>query len=214
MTTDPYRLWQNPGWGSAIVEAQLAFYRLPYVLIDAGDVFADTAARSRVLAVNPLGQLPTLELPAGEVMTESAAITLLLADHAGSDALVPGPGAKERPAFLRWLVFLVANLYPAVSYFDNAQAFLADPAAAESFRRAVAGQKERLWRQIGDALRSQGGPWALGARMSALDIFIAVMVNWRPGRPWFAAEEPELLDIAERLAAAAEFVPVFERNFE
>lgn len=207
---EPFALWQNPGWGSAIVEAQLAAYGQPYALIDAGDVFADAAARTALGALNPLAQVPVLRLPSGEVMTESAAMTLHLADLAGSAALVPEPAAAERARFLRWLVFLVANLYPAVSYHDRAAELVAEPAAAEAFRAAVLEQRKQLWRQFAEAA---GAPWVLGERFTALDIYVAVMVNWRPGRGWFAAELPRLLAIAERTAARPELAAVFARNF-
>jgi GST-like protein len=52
---------------------------------------------------NPISQIPTLILPDGTVMTESAAITLLLADITTRDDLVPGAAAPERARFLRWL---------------------------------------------------------------------------------------------------------------
>src|SRR5262245_57626263 len=106
-----YKLYARPGWGSALVEAQFVWYGLPFEIEDVDDLFKSEAARQRLSAINPLAQLPTLVLPGGEVMTESAAITLHLADVAGGD-LVPPPGEATRPRFLRWLVFLVANLYP------------------------------------------------------------------------------------------------------
>lgn len=213
LAPEPFRLWQNPGWGSAIVEAQLAFYGLDYELVEAGDLFASEPARAELGAVNPLAQVPVLRLPGGEVLTESAAMTLHLADLAGSDALVPEPSAPERAGFLRWLVFLVANVYPAVSYADRAADFLPDPAMAEVFRRAALDQRMRLWGQVDMAVRERGGPWALGARFTALDIYLGVMVNWRPGRAWFAAEAPELLAIADATAARQELAEVFARNF-
>ena len=83
------RLYENPGWGSAIVELQLAFYGLPYQLITVGNVHQDPVARAALGKVNPLIQVPTMVLENGEVMTESAAMSLLLADIAKSDALVP-----------------------------------------------------------------------------------------------------------------------------
>jgi GST-like protein len=213
MTIERFRLWQNPGWGSAIVEAQLAFYGLDHELVDVGDVFESEAARLALGQANPLAQVPVLQLPSGEVMTESAAMTLHLADLAGRDDLVPGPQAGERAAFLRWLIFIVANIYPAVSYYDRAQDFLPEPAAAEAFRRAVDARRKLLWRQFGEAVAARGGPWALGPRFSALDIFVAVMVNWRPGRAWFAAELPELLQIADAVAGRQGLAAVFTRNF-
>ena len=125
MTTEPPVLWQTEGWGSAIVEVQAVLYGLPLRLEAAGDLFEDSAARDRLAAVNPLCQIPTMLLPGGAVMTESAAITLHLADLTGSDVLVPGPDAAERAAFLRWLVFLVAAIYPTFIFGDRPERYVA-----------------------------------------------------------------------------------------
>src|SRR5580698_9503621 len=97
-----YKLYARPGWGSTIVEAQLAWYGLPFQIEDVDDLFASAAAREHLAPVNPLAQVPTLILPDGQIMTESAAITLYLADIAKSAELVPAPDEKTRPAFLRW----------------------------------------------------------------------------------------------------------------
>src|SRR5690606_34191718 len=86
------KLLGEPGWGSAIVDAQLAWYGFDYDFEAVGDLFASAEAREKVGALNPLAQIPTLVLPSGEVMTESAAITLYLADLAGDGTLVPAPG--------------------------------------------------------------------------------------------------------------------------
>ena len=90
-----YRLFARPGWGSALVETQLAWYCLPYEIEDLDDLFKSTTARERLRLVNPLAQVPTLLLPDGQVLTESAAITLHLADATQSADLVPGPGEKR-----------------------------------------------------------------------------------------------------------------------
>jgi GST-like protein len=124
-----YKLYARPGWGSTLIEAQLAWYALPYLIEEVDDLFASAAARQKLAEVNPLAQIPTLVLPDGTVMTESAAITLHLADVAGSDELVPTPGDPLRPTFLRWLVFLVANLYPTFTYADDPSRFVAGEAA-------------------------------------------------------------------------------------
>ena len=119
-----YVLHGRPGWGSAIVEAQLAWYGLPFRFVDSGDLLASAQAQERLRPLNPLAQVPVLELPDGQVMSESAAITLHLADLTGRDDLVPGPRQRERAAFLRWLVFLVANVYPTFTYGDLPERFV------------------------------------------------------------------------------------------
>ncbi|MBI3156785.1 MAG: glutathione S-transferase family protein [Burkholderiales bacterium] len=199
----------QPGWGSAIVEAQLAFYGLPFRFEATGDLFESEAARARLRTLNPLAQVPVLELADGSVMTESAAITLHLADLTGRDDLVPGPAAPERAAFLRWLVFLVANVYPTFTYADEPTRFVVDAAAAQGFRAAVDDYAQRLWRVLEGAAT---GPWFLGERLSALDLYLAVMTQWRPKRPWFAAHAPKLLAAAERAEALGAVAPVMARN--
>lgn len=203
-------LYGESGWGSAIVEAQLAWHGLAYEFVRTGDLFASADARARLVAVNPVAQVPTLVLADGAVMTESAAITLYLADLTGSDELVPGPGAPERAAFLRWLVYLVANIYPTFTYGDVPSRFVSVEAAQKPFRAALEDYAKRLWSHVESAAV---GPCFLGDRFSALDIYIAVMTRWRPRRAWFAEHAPRLNAIAEAADRAPRLKDVWTRNF-
>ena len=204
-----YTLWGRPGWGSALVEAQLDWYGLPFDYETVGDLFKEPDAKARLQKVNPLAQVPTLVMPDGSVMSESAAITLLLADVTGSDSLVPGPGAAERAAFLRWLVFLVANIYPTFTYADDPARFVAVNAARDPFRAATDAYAQRLWRQVESAA---GTPWFLGERFSALDIYVGVMTRWRPRRGWFETETPRLFAIARKTDKRPELEKTWRRN--
>jgi GST-like protein len=207
--TVTYTLWGRPGWGSAIVEAQLDWYGLPYTYEAVGDLFKDAAAREKLAKVNPLHQVPTLVMPDGSVMSESAAITLLLADITGQDSLVPAAGAKERATFLRWLAYIVANIYPTFTYADDPGRFVTVKEAQDPFRKNVDAYAQRLWRQVED---EAGAPWFLGERMSALDIYVGVMTRWRPNKPWFEANTPRLAAIAARAYAVPKLVEMWKRN--
>ncbi len=85
------------------------------------DYTQDGPERDRLLALNPLGQVPTLVLPNDEVMTESAAIILLLHDRAPHAELAPPGGSPLLPRFLRWLLFINAEIYPTCTYADHPQ---------------------------------------------------------------------------------------------
>lgn len=210
MTTDaPFRLHGYPGAGSTMIEAQLAIYGLPFVTLD-GDPAEDAAARARIAPLNPLLQVPVLELPDGTVMTESAAITLLLADLTGRDDLVPGPQATERAMFLRWLVYIVANIYPCFTFADDPARYVEGAEAAKAFRAAVDERQKQLWLLVEDAAR---GPWFLGERFSAIDLYVGVMVRWRPGQAWFGEHAPKLAAISAAAAARPEVAAVMARNF-
>lgn len=192
---DRYTLHGTPGWGSAMVEAQLEWLQLPYDFVDAGDLFASAEARQRLARVNPLAQVPALVLPEGQVMTESAAITLHLADRTGSSELVPAPSEPTRAAFLRWLVYLVTNVYPTFTYADDPTRFVPDAEVAKAFKSNLDDYAKRLW-LIVEA--QAGAPWFLGERFSALDLYVHTMTGWRPGRTWFAEHAPRLAAIAAR----------------
>ena len=203
------KLYTRAGWGSAIVEAQLDWYRLPFTVEPVGDMLRDPEARRKIVAINPLAQLPTLVMDDGTVMSESAAITLLLADITGKDSLVPGPKEAERAAFLRWLVFIVANIYPTFTYADVPARFVEVEAARAPFVATLDAYRQKLWRQLDD---EAGAPWFLGERFSALDIFIGVMTRWGPKRPWFEKETPGLFAIARKVDAMPELKTTWARN--
>ncbi len=205
-----YKLFARPGWGSMLTEIQLGWYGLPVEIEEVGDLFASAEARARLGAINPLAQVPTLILPDGAVMTESAAITLYLAEAMGRGDLVPAPGDTLRPAFLRWLVFLVANIYPTFTFADDPARFVPDEAARAGFRAQVDAYAERLWRVMES---EAGAPWFLGERFTALDLYIAVMTRWRPRRAWFAEHCPRLTDIALATEALPGLAEVWQRNF-
>ncbi|HEX2555822.1 MAG TPA: glutathione S-transferase family protein [Microvirga sp.] len=207
---DAMTLYGRRGWGSALVEAQLEWLGLPYEFRAVDNLFTSEEARAELSAVNPLAQVPTLVLPDGRVMTESAAITLHLADLTGRTDLVPPPEAPERAAFLRWLVFFVANVYPTFTFADEPARFVPDEGAREGFRSTVDAYGRRLHGMIETAA---GAPWFLGERFSALDIYAAVFTRWRPRRAWFAEHAPRLHAIAERVDALPQLEPVWERNF-
>lgn len=206
-----YKVFAIKGWGSVLAEAMLELAGLPY---DSEVAAFDTPGpdRDRLLMVNPLGQIPTLILPDGTVMTESAAIALHLADLRPEAGLAPPPGDPARPAFLRWLVFLVAAIYPTFTYGDDPARWVSGETAGKELRRSTDAFREANWRQIEAAIAP--APWTLGKRFSALDVYVAAMTRWRPRRAWFAEHCPKLHAVALATDAHPKLAAVWRRNFD
>jgi GST-like protein len=184
-----YRLYGAKGGGSMIVEAAFARTSLPVEFVDLE--WDDVGWQSRTLApLNPLGQVPTLVMPDGTVMTESAAMILHIAEQSPKADLVPALDHPQRTACLRWLIFLVSAVYPTFTYGDVPKRWVAgDESAAKALRTATDEHRNKLWRYVEGQI---DGPWFLGDEWSALDLYMWPMTFWRPGRDWFRSECPKL----------------------
>ncbi|WP_343527572.1 glutathione S-transferase [Sphingomonas sp.] len=199
------QLYGMPGWGSAIVEVMLALVGEPYDFVDVEGFDRPGEAQDRLAAVNPLRQVPTLVLDDGEVLTETAAIALWLADrHAG---LAPRPGTIEHRRFLRLLIWIVANVYPSFTYGDYPARWA--PSAPDELVAATGAYRERLYRWLEDQVV---GPYLLGEQPCALDCYMAVMIDWRPGCEWFARNAPRLLVAARLMRRDPKLAAVMARN--
>jgi GST-like protein len=198
------------GCGSAIVEMALALGGLPCTLTDV-PYLVDGLERQRLLRLNPLGQVPTLVLDDGAVMTESAAILLYLDGLAPEAGLAPPAGAPGRAAFLNRFVWLVAAVYPTFTYGDEPARWTASGAAADLLRERTDRLREKLFQQWEQAFGP--GPFAAGVAITALDLYLIAMTHWRPKGGWFPAHTPRLAACATRAAAHPAIAPVVARHW-
>ena len=199
------QLYGVRGWGSAIAESMLALAGQGYEFVDVEGFNRAGLARDRLAAVNPLVQVPALVLDDGTIMTETAAITLHLSDRA--PGLAPAIGTPERPRFYRLLIWLVANVYPTFTYGDYPERWA--PSATEELVASTDRYREALFRWLEEQVAE---PFVLGDEPCALDIYVAVMVAWRPRPPWFEQNTPKLMRIAERTRQMPSVTAVLAAN--
>lgn len=204
-----WQLYGVPGWGSTLAEGALAWTGIDYDFIDVEGFDAHGPARDRLLEVNPLARIPTLVLPEGQVMSESAAIVLHLADLHPKAGLAPPPGDPRRPAYLNRLAWFVSALYPTFTYRDYPERWA--PSAPDELIERVDAFRQSLWQQF--EYQVGEGPWVLGDEPSALDLYVTAFSRWRPRRPWLAEHCPRLHAIALQAEDLPQLAPVMARNF-
>ena len=194
----PYVVYGAKGSGSVPVEAVLTLLGLPYEVVEAA-AWESPAERAKVAKVNPMLQVPALVLPSGEVLTESAAILMWLAEQHPQARLAPPPGDPQRAAYLRWMSFLPASIYSLYWIRDDPMRLAADQPAAEFIKVRTAERIAECWR-IMDSQVSPGR-YLLGDELGVLDLYVTVMSRWTPRRERFYREAPKMAEVVRRVDA-------------
>lgn len=204
-------LYGGPRTGSALVEAMYAIIESPILLHDL-DYATEVLGPARELKrLNPLARVPTLLLPGGEVLTESGAIALHLAARPRGERLAPPPGSRDHAKFLRMLFLLTGEIYPCFTFGDDPAEWVRGAKPRAELRASVEKHHQELLRVLESWLAPKG-PWALGRRMSAIDVYCAMMIDWRPRRAWFKRNCPRMLAIALRLRRTPQLKACFARQ--
>jgi GST-like protein len=153
--------------------------------------------------------VPTVVLPDGSVMTESLALILHINDLAPKVGLIPPVGDPYRPTALRFATFVIAAIYPTFTYGDEPAKWVGD--AGPALKDSTLAHRKRLWQYLESVA---GAPYFLGERFSALDLYVAAMTRWAPGRAWFAEHTPKLIAIAKRQDTDKRLTALWEANFD
>jgi len=189
------------GSGSVPVEAALTLIGQPYEVVEGATWVHDPEILARVEAVNPLKQIPAVVLPSGEILTESGAILVWLADNHPAARLGPAVGDPRRGQFLRWMTYIPASIY-SMFWVRDEPSRLAGPdmAAGERVKAATADRIADCWRMMDQPI-TPAGDFLLGDEISVLDLYVAVVSRWGPGRNRFYREAPGMTPVVRRVDA-------------
>ena len=184
-----------PGWGSTISELMLSRPIFPTRWL------TWRALTSPVRRASVCGRLircavPTLRLADGSIMTETAAIALMILDQRPDLAPRRTP---QRPQFQRLLVWQVANVYPTFTYADYPERWA--PAAAGSWWRIVASTGKSL-----SLVRTAAGRRAVGAGRvgNVAGLLYRGDVPLGTRRAWFDDHAPKFAAIARAVCQRPE----------
>lgn len=191
--------FHNPRSRAAIVHWMLeecgAEYEIHHIDFEKGD-----NKQPDFLAINPMGKIPAI-LVNGTAITETPAIIAWLADAYREAEFAPPVASTARGTWYRWLFFGGSCLEPAL-----ADQLLKRPAPEHSSSLGW-GSYEAVLATLEKALSP--GPWLLGDRFSAADLYIAAELYWATmfGAPG-VKDNPLFAEFVERATAR----PAFQRT--
>ena len=204
-----YQLYGHRNSGAAAIEAALELCQIAYRFID---IEASTEAAEDLAKLNPLKQIPTLQLPDGSVLTESAAILIHLGLTFPKSGLLPAK-ADERDQAIRGLVYIVSNCYAAIGVVDYPERWLVIPDEA-SQQNLIAGARQRLhwsWEVFADQFSAE--LYLDDETPGALDVLAAVVSRWAGSREHLRTARPGFYAWLTRIDKHPTLAPVFERHW-
>lgn len=200
-----YRLYNRIGSGGVAVEIALALADAPVELVEL-DSKAGTPLPESFRETNPWGQVPTLVMPDGTTMTETAAILIHLAACHPEKGLAPEPGTPAHGTFLRWMVFASVNLYEAVARAAYPFRYTTDSNATEATRAAAI---ERMGQALAVLEAAVQGPFLLGEAMSLADVYVAMLFTWFRGE----TDAPRLAALRDAVREHPTMAPIWRRHY-
>jgi len=208
-----YLLQGAAGTGAVAVEAALVLMGQAYEVADAPSV--DTPAS--VAPANVMRQVPALTLPSGEVLTESAAILMRLAELHPDAGLAPGVDHPARGQYLRWMSFVASQIYAHYWLKDDPGRLVPDPAQHAAVEANLNARIAHCWGIMERALEAANSgflaPYILGRNLSVLDVYVTVVSRFRPRRQRFYAAAPRMGEAVRRLDADPRLADLWARRY-
>ncbi|MCC6918203.1 MAG: glutathione S-transferase family protein [Alphaproteobacteria bacterium] len=211
-----YILYGDKDSGSFTAEALFAEIGVPYELRGI-DLAKYEETEDAFKAINPAGKLPTLLLPDGTVVTESAAILLTISARHAEAKLFPDLASSDGAWALRWLMFISNNIYEAVGRVEFPNRYTSNYYDRSAIEASAKSEIRWFWMLFERELEDRGrpGPYALGGdQFSALDIYVANIAAWFNPIEWRAPNAPRIEAIRRAVAQRAKIVPVWARHFD
>jgi len=163
------KLYYSPGACSLSPHIALREAGLPFELALASTKTKKLADGSDFLAINPKGQVPTLQLDSGDILTEGPVIVQYIADQAPASGLAPAAGTLARYRLMEWLNFLTSELHKGFGP-------LFAPNTPEDYKPIL---KARLMDRLGwvDS-QLEGKAYLMGDGFTVADGYLFTITNW------------------------------------
>jgi glutathione S-transferase len=144
------------------------------------------------LKVNAKGQVPTLQLDDGEILTEGPVIVQAIADKAGEKKLAPPNGTTERYRLQEWLNFLTSELHKNFSP-------LFAPVLSDETKQFFRDRLMSKMKIIDDKLA--GRDYLMGSQFSVADGYLYTMLRWADAHKLDLSGLKNLMAYKARVAA-------------
>ncbi|PGH52970.1 glutathione transferase GstA [Azospirillum palustre] len=189
------KLYYKPGACSLSPHIVLREAGLPFELVKVDLVTKTLADGSDFRAVNPKGQVPTLALDEGGILTEGGVIVQYIADKVPGSGLIPAAGTMERYRVQELLNFIGSELHKGVVPLFPMLNDVVSDTHRQFATKVLSGKLAVLDQQLA------GKAYLTGDSFTVADAYAYTVLSWLPRIKFDLSSFPNLMAFAERVAA-------------
>ena len=142
--------------------------------------------------INPKGQVPTLALDDGQLLTEGPVIVQCIADMMAGNSLLPQNATLERYRVLEWLNFISSELHKGFTPLFR-------PTTPPAYREITIENLSKRFSWLNEVLSSQ--PYLTGDAFTVADAYCYTIVTWSRLHNLDLSAWPHLVDYINRIEA-------------
>ncbi|MGE4131627.1 MAG: glutathione transferase GstA [Bdellovibrionales bacterium] len=193
------KLYYSPGSSSLASHIVIKEMELPVDLHKVDLKTKKCASGADYRLINPKGSVPALELSEGELLTESSAILLYLADLKPELHMAPKPSTFDRIRLIEWLSFVSTELHKSFSPLFGAKSIVPEE---EGQKQLKAYYIERIATRFGILEeRLQSRPFLMGETFSVADPALFTVLRWSRAMGIEISRWPSLHKFMDRVGA-------------
>ena len=186
------KLYYSPGACSLSPHIVIRELGLDVALEKADIRSKKTESGGDFMAVTPKGQVPTLVLDDGQILTEGPVIVQYLADMKPEIGLLPAAGTLDRVRVQEWLNHITSEIHKGYSPLFR-------PNTPEDYKTIVRNNLANKYRNLEAQLK--GKSYLTGDRFTVADAYLFTVTNWAAHTGVDLTGFPNVLAFQQRVAS-------------
>jgi glutathione S-transferase len=185
-----YKVYGRPFAGSLIGEFLLTEANVDYQFIK---IDYETSKKNEFLKKSPMGKIPVLECPDGNIVFETTAIVAHIVEK--NNILVPKIGTPQRDLYNQLMSLMSTSIYQNYHHQNHSYYYVSEENYDDLRNRAAERQIA-----IYDYIDSILNPYLCGDKITAADFYLYMIATWDNDRKKLFTNRPKLSNLVKELS--------------
>ena len=197
-----YKVYGRPFAGSLIGEFLLTEANIDYQFIK---IDYETSKKNEFLKKSPMGKIPVLECPDGNVVFETTAIVAHIVET--NNILIPRISTPQRDLYHQSMSVMSTSIYQNYHHQNHSYYYVSEE-NYDDFRKRAAERQITIYNYIESILK----PYFCGDEITAADFYLYMITAWDNDRKELFTDRPKLSALVKELSERPSIKKVIESH--